>query len=277
MSHSLGSDRRLDIAAATKLAKSLKVIRHSRPHETPTIKGADMKRIRLLGLTLIALIALGAFASANAFAELPEILPVPTAANPAKFTSEAPTEAKLITTKDNEVKCKKAKNKGEFTSQDAGTVLIEFEGCEAFSLPCNSEGDKAGVILLKGAMQLVDVLPTGTLDLGIWIEPKNAAGTKDLSFTCGGIFTITVLGSVIGVIDNAKGELLTTGTKAKEFKALWKQAKLGEQEIKECMSLKALCEKGPFELKADVGEGEELAAEIADATLIFEKEISVDF
>jgi len=241
-----------------------------------------MKRIRLLSLALIALFALGAFASAGAFAENPEILPVVEKGKPLKFTSEA-GRTDLHSTKGVLTICLKAKNKGEFTSQDLGLVLIDFEECKSEGANCNSPGDAAGVILTLGDMHLVDVLPTGTLDLGLWIEPKEELpGTGMLTFKCGGILSAVILGSVIGVVDNVKtGELLKDLEKFKEIKVLWKEKTLGEQEIKTCDLLKAFCFEGEkakvFELKVDFGKGEELASEIADATLKFEKEIEVHF
>src|ERR1700759_3374108 len=68
----------------------------------------EMKRIRLLGLALIALIALGAYASASAFAEDPTILPVPTAGEPASFTAESTGTLTFVGIKEgNEVQCPK--------------------------------------------------------------------------------------------------------------------------------------------------------------------------
>jgi len=239
-----------------------------------------MKRIKLLGLALIALIALGAFASAGAFAENPEILPVPTEAKPANFTSEA-GRTDLHSTKDVLVICLKATNTGSFTTQDSGLVLIDFTECKSEGANCNSPGQAAGVILTLGLIQLVDVLPTGTLDLGVVIEPKEEGvekHAKDLTFKCGGILSAVILGSVIGVVDNSAGALLKDLEKFKEVKVLWAEgASLGEQAIKECDLLKTFCAKGPFELKAEFGKGEELAAEIAKGTLKFEKEWEVHF
>ena len=249
-----------------------------------------MKRIRLLGLALIAVFALGAFASASAFAEEPELKfesgAVPTAGEPASFTAEGPTESLLeseeVSGKFISVKCAKVKGKGAFTTQDKGTVEIDCEGFKnSEGQKCNSPGDAAGVILLKGETQLVDVLPSGTLDLGIWIEPKNAAGTGDLEFICGGVVTVKLLGSVIGVIDNTAGTLLTVAEGAvakKEVKALWKQSK-GKQEITECMALKTLCSTGPFDLKTDfgLGIGETLSGQLGDALVAFTKAVKLAF
>lgn len=236
-----------------------------------------MKRIRLLGLALIAVFALGAFASASAFAENPEILPVPSAGSPANFTSVA-GEAKLVTSGGSEITCTKATNKGLFTSQDLGTVDITFEGCKFPGIgKCTSPGQAGGVILTEGDLHLVDVLVAGTLDLGVVITPHEDGNSKPLTFTCGGIATVEVTGAVIGVVDNSAGALLKENTKFKELKVLWKQSSTGEQEIKECMFSKAFCEGKKFLLESNAGLGVELAAEIADATLTFEKEYEVHF
>jgi hypothetical protein len=239
---------------------------------------AEMKRISLMGLALIAIFALGGFASASALAENPEILPVPTEAVPLTFTSTG-GEAILQSTKEaNKTTCAKEKAKGSFTTQDKGSILIDFEGCVAKGASCTSPGEAKGIILALGFTTLVDVLPTATLDLGVLIEPKEEGSTTaDLKYECAGVFTVELLGAVISVIDNAKGELFTANTKTKELKVLTKASSLGEQEIKTCDLLKATCEGKTFGLTATFGKGEELAAKIADLTLTFEKEAEVHF
>jgi len=241
-----------------------------------------MKRTAILSLTLIAIFALGALAPASGFAENPEILPVPTTTTPLGFTSESGS-TKLVGTKEgNEVTCQKAKNKGSFTSQDAGKVDITFEECKAKGMNCTSPGESPGVILTEGEIQLVDILPTATLDLGIWLKPAQDGNMNAmLTFKCGPVIEFIILGSVIGSIDNAASELLLPNTKTKELKGLWKETTRGEQQIKECMMLKALCELNGaailFLLEIEEGKGHELAAEIADATFKFEHEIEVHF
>ena len=251
-----------------------------------------MKRIKLMGLALIAVFALGAFAAASAFAEEPELKfqngEVPSAIKAAEFTAEAPKEVVLeseeVEGKFISVKCAKAKGKGAFTSQDKGTIEIDFESCKnSEGQKCNSTGDSAGIILTLGEAQLVDILPSGTLDLGIYINPENKTGTGDLEFLCGGLVTVKILGNgLIGAIDNSAGTLLTVTEgsvgKLNEVKALWKQSK-GKQEITECMTLKALCATGPFDLTADygLGKGETLSGEAAEAAIKFKAEMKVAF
>jgi hypothetical protein len=238
----------------------------------------NMKRIRLLGIALIAVFSLGALVASSAMAEV-SILPTPTAEKPAKFTGESTgTETLLESSAGTKVKCKKATSKGEFTSERAGTGKIDFEECESAGSKCNSPSDATGVILTSGSTQLVDVLPTGTLDLGLWIEAKEASGTGNLTFKCGFI-SVTVSGSVLGVVDNAAGALLKDLEKGKEFKVLWKATEgvKGEQQIKTCDLNKVFCEGKTFELKSNFGFGAELSAEIADAKLVFENEVEFHF
>ena len=64
------------------------------PNNQP--KEKKMKRIKLLGLALLALFALSAVASSVASAELPEILPVPTAGTPATFTAKLKSAAAIL-------------------------------------------------------------------------------------------------------------------------------------------------------------------------------------
>jgi hypothetical protein len=233
-----------------------------------------MRRIKLLGLSLVAVFAFGPFAASTAFAEGPEISPAGTEKAPVTFEGINNGNVILWTTADTETKCEIAKATGSFTTTSSGKVLISFEKCKSGVASCNSPGMAAGVYLTELNMQLVSVLPGGTLDLGIWLEPKEQGVAGDLTFTCGLIFKAKVLGAMIGVADNKSGALLKEKEKAKEFKLLWKQSALGEQEIKTCDTPKAFCAAGPFELKIEKSSaGHELAAKEADATLTFTKEV----
>jgi hypothetical protein len=256
------------------------------PQTKQNTRGAvKMKRLKLLGLALIAIFALSAMATTAAFAENPLILPNPTAKEPLTFTSESVkgTKPKLETTKGTEIKCEKAKNSGSFTTGDAGTIEIDFEGCStpvgAENVSCNSPGDKKGIILLNatngnGDIQLVDVLPeiekVKKLRLGVLITLLS-----DLNIECS-LVKIKVLQSVIGLAD-IKGEPTTEEKliKTNVMTLLFHQTK-GEQEIKECDLLIATCGKEgarkKFLLEANFGAGHELAGEEAEAVVTFAKE-----
>jgi hypothetical protein len=145
-----------------------------------------MKRIRILGLAFVAIFALAALASASAFAENPEILPVPTTTKPANFTGTAGVTL-LHTTLDNDIiECKRAENKGQLTSQDLGTVDITFKECKSGTTTCNTKGQAKEEVLVEGEIDLVDVLPTGTLDLGFAVKPyKDGNPTEMVVIECG--------------------------------------------------------------------------------------------
>jgi hypothetical protein len=236
----------------------------------------NMKRIRQLSLALIAVFALSALAASSAMAESPTILPTPTPTAPAKFTEATTGSWSLESSGGTKLACEHATAKGEFTGERTGNATIDYEGCFGGGIKCNSPGDAAGVILTAGSAELVDVLPTGALDLGIWIEAHEASSTKDLTLKCG-IIAATMLGASIGVFDNAKGDLLKDLEKGKEFKVLSKQSTTGEQEIKTCDLTKSFCEGKTFEVKSSFGFGEELSTEVTDAVVNFEKEVEFHF
>jgi hypothetical protein len=82
-----------------------------------------MKRIRSILLAVLALFALAAFASSSAFAELPAILPAPTAKEPLKFNSKLTSKTAVVeTTKGIKFTCEEAENKGGFTTATTGLV-----------------------------------------------------------------------------------------------------------------------------------------------------------
>jgi hypothetical protein len=236
-----------------------------------------MQRFRLLGIALMAIFAISAIASATAAAENPEILPAPTAKSPLKFTSEgldAKKEYILETTKKLTIICKTVTNKGEFTSQDSGTVTIDFEGCTAKGVKCLAEGDVNGTILVFGDINLVDLKKAGLAlkeSLGFEILPLNPSKENKLLITCG-ILKTEVVGSVLGREDKLK-EL----GKTKTGELLFDQ-KEGEQEFTECELLLAFCGKKVFRLESNLGGGFELAGELAlNVDLLFEKEFEVHY
>jgi hypothetical protein len=235
-----------------------------------------MKRIELLGLALLALLAvlaMGAITAAGAMAETPEILPLPTEGKPLTYTSETTTEPFLETTaggEKNKIKCAKAKSAGSFTSANAGKVTIEFSGCKVGTKNCTTKGDALGeVLLINAPARLVDVLPGGVLDLGLLVTINN------LELECGTLKE-KVTGSMIGAIDNEKGELLKSLEAFKNVIGLWKGTK-GEQAITECMFPESVCSGKAFKLEAELGVGLELAVLLFDASFKFTTSNEVHF
>jgi hypothetical protein len=234
-----------------------------------------MQRFRLLGIALMAILAISAIASATAAAENPEILPVPTAKNPLKFTSQGlDKEYILETTIKLQIICKTVTNKGEFTSQDSGTATIDFEGCTAKTNKCKAEGDVDGTILVFADINLVDLKKAGLAlkeALGVEILPLNAAKENILLITCGAVKT-EVKGSVLGREDKIKDLV-----KTKTGELLFNQ-KEGEQEFTECELLKAFCAGNKFKLESNLAGVFELAGELAlKVDITFEKEFEIHY
>jgi len=155
-----------------------------------------MKRALWLGLALVALLASMAAVTSSAFgaalpANLPEIK------GPRTLTGE---QVKGTTSQLNageaHVKCTEATSTGEEEAgKPLGPVHIDFKNCENdLKQKCTGEGEKnAGEILVLGTWHLVfdekgttfEKLTTAVLFL-----------IKELKFTCGALFKITVLGEV---------------------------------------------------------------------------------
>jgi hypothetical protein len=145
-----------------------------------------MRQVKLLGLALLALFALSAVASSVAAAN-PTILPTPTAGEPLKFTSKTKAGSVMLleSTSGKKLTCEKGIAEGEFTSADHGKATAIAEGCkeEATKAKCTS-GATAGVVEGEGLIELVDVLPAGVLQLGVWGESFARGGEatkKDLT------------------------------------------------------------------------------------------------
>lgn len=131
-----------------------------------------MKRFRLLGVALLAVLAVGVVMSASAFA-LPELLPIK--AGGSTFTGKNDSSViHLETGKKETIECSAATANGTATNDTTGTFHITFTGCKEIPLgvACNSLGDASGSILTLGTFDNVfDTLsPLGEAILFL-IEP----------------------------------------------------------------------------------------------------------
>ena len=104
-----------------------------------------MQRLRLLGIALMAIFALGAVASATASAEEIGILP----GKGTTFTSEGAKANTFVhvleTTKGSKISCTKLTNKGEMKTDLEGKVTIDYEkNCALSGSKCSTAGDAAG-------------------------------------------------------------------------------------------------------------------------------------
>jgi hypothetical protein len=210
-----------------------------------------MRRIRQLGLALLAIFALGAVAATTASAEEtgnPQLLSPTTV----KFTSRSFTST--LTPSANPARaitCVADTDSGEFKALRTGSVTIDFTGCtaEKEAVKCRSLGDALGTILTGGPANLIDVLISQVLRLAILIDITN------LHLECQGGLLFIVNGSVIGVFDG-----VTSGSAFSSAKILFEQSG-GIQAIRECDLPTELC-KEKHELTVQInGEPAESAGE----------------
>ena len=160
-----------------------------------------MKRFRILGLTLLALFALGAFAASMASAE-EGLLPTGSAGEGSAGTTALATEKEKISCTAVKILPLQWLPKNDIH----GTTDLHFTGCKAENLvPANTLGDASEVILAKVLFLICLVNPT-TLQFGIAITPLETVhveipAVKEL---------VLVKGTVIA-------ELTTKSLKGKEF------------------------------------------------------------
>jgi hypothetical protein len=100
-----------------------------------------MKSLKLIGLSLLAVFALGAFAASASAEE--GFLPTPSKA------TLLGGEALLETVSKSQIKCTTVDDAAlTFTNDKTATATLDFLTCTALGFPVNSEGDKSGIILV---------------------------------------------------------------------------------------------------------------------------------
>jgi hypothetical protein len=205
-----------------------------------------MRQLRTLGLMLMAIFVLGAFAAsvASAADEEPGILPLSTEfAKPltVKVTNEArPTK---LSTKEGgaTIECQKVQinedelGKGELKHILLGVGLLWFKECKFAGTQCNTPGDAEGVILVLVDFHFINVLKEKELEPGLGILILEKAGTiGSVKIECAaGTTILEVKGFATGLLletNSLKGD--TTTATADFFKA-------GEK----CDTSDTLCEK----------------------------------
>jgi hypothetical protein len=173
-----------------------------------------MRKIKVLGLAIVAVFALGAMLASTAFA-LPSFLPGTAGTT---WTGSAVGETELQSTSAlAAVKCKTASAEGSFTNNAEGPFHIDFKECTAAGGKCTGAGESSGVILALGTDHLVwDALTTLSAAILFSIEPS-------VHFTC------TVLGVELLVL--VSGSVLckikTPGTKKATYEFACEASKKG--------------------------------------------------
>jgi hypothetical protein len=215
-----------------------------------------MRRLRTIGLALLALLALGAFAASVASAE-EGVLPEATAIT---GSGEGGT-ATLATTNKETVSCTKVSIlEIKFTTDQKGTATLHSTGCLAEgALPFNSLGDASGVLLSKVTL-LVCLVEPKTLVFGLLIQPT---ATEHIEVPSVGQL-ILIKGAVIAKSDSANS--------GKEFLYLLK-GKTGVQSEATSCEINKTVFKHSFESANDAKTPDFPASEEAHFTIKLNKEV----
>jgi hypothetical protein len=139
-----------------------------------------MKRLKVLGMALVAVFAVGAVAVTSASAAKPE-WSITTKIKTQEYTKTATLETKGASS----VTCTKFTVEGEATTPKGGKTTITFKECESAGAKCNSTGQAAGVIKVETTGELVYLKrpAEGTL-VGVRAIAKEAEN-KYVEFKCG--------------------------------------------------------------------------------------------
>jgi hypothetical protein len=203
-----------------------------------------MKRVRLIGLAIMAMLVLSAVAAATASAENVETLPVPTSKAPLTFSSKNNNEKNVL--------------EGEV----AGSAIE----CKT-SAKCNSLSDSAGTILVTVGWHLVALKISSVLRLAIV-----ATLVGLLHVECGATLLILVGNNVIGLFT----KVAASGVETETGEVAFTQTK-GVQELKTCELDKAFCSGKTFGLYAELGKGREKAGEQSEDTITLGKKAAFDY
>jgi hypothetical protein len=163
-----------------------------------------MKRIRIVGLAIVAIVAFSVVATGAASAAKPNFTVFPN-----KFSSKG-GKAELKSGSEI-VSCTSSENKGgEVTGEKtAAKVTVKFAGCEKGGKKCSSGTLEAGKINTKVLSGEIGYVGTEKNKVGLKLKPTT--GEEFVNFKCEGGFETKVQGCVIG---EAKplNVLQTTGT-----------------------------------------------------------------
>jgi len=205
-----------------------------------------MRKVKIIGAAIIAVVALSALASAMASAAAPEFKNFPL-----KFTSKS-GPGTLQIKGGPAIECTDDTNTGEAINAKEVTATIDFLGCKAFKLfNANSLGDPSGIILtsVKGSLCILEenVSPGTKLRIGLRLAPTGKVHIEASTEL------VLIEGTVIGEVKPL--EKLKLGL----FELiLQKGTNAGEQQIKECKGgpkevlLGQENEKGEFKEAAEV-------------------------
>jgi hypothetical protein len=159
-----------------------------------------MKCLKLMGLCLTALLAIGAASAVSASAASPVFSKV--IVEPLKEGEKVPftsttRKTTLETVEKEKITCLSSTDKGELTGPTSLVLSVKFAGCEHLTTKCTSAGAAEGEIvtnLFEG--KLGNLKSEATPGIALFQEKAKA---NDAEFTCGTI-KVKIFGGVVGPI-----------------------------------------------------------------------------
>lgn len=226
-----------------------------------------MKRIRTVGLCLVAVLALGAGAASGASAaDLLARLAGGGSVVGTTFLSTA-TAPKFVTKSGKEFNCSHATYHGLFLSATLGDILIRLLGCtakEGITVNCNTAGAGTGEIHLP----LSTLFHLGLAHLGTnRTIPAVVILPKAFEIKCTALVKIEKRGSLIGALQKANGEPIPLNTSLATMNLNFQQTANGEQHLR-LILMPGSTTPTQYDMEASFNGGAfELESEVANSTL----------
>jgi hypothetical protein len=170
-----------------------------------------MKRIRIMGLCLVAAFAMSAVVSAAASAE-PLFLTKTVVTEGVKIPIKGTLGAAFLegSVSKSKITCTGGTATGEVTGpQTSKNNVTTFTGCESGGLKCES-GVTEGVIITKALEAKLNGITSSLPGERLFSEKEGRGGIL-AEFNCGGVVNVVVKGSVIGSLSGASGTSAETG------------------------------------------------------------------
>jgi len=167
-----------------------------------------MKRIRIIGLALVAVFAISAIASATASAAKPEFV----FAGIKKGLKAKSGSATLETASKEKVTCTSSSNGGEIEggngSKKVTGIIVKFKGCKSSGFACSTSGAASEEIITNSLSGELGYIKAAEKTVGLDLLPTG--GGEFVEFNCaGGIVKVKVKGSVIGQITPVNKKVTT--------------------------------------------------------------------